>query len=74
MSDAGDSKRNSVIEDFMHMLAGAPGPMSISDIAASFRKTKHIDKKIGLIVMALAHLGHLDSPDGGETFSLRKAA
>ena len=58
----------------MRVLEAAREPMSIEQIARHFAQGKAIEKRAGLVVAALARLGHLASPDGGQTVSLRAAA
>ena len=58
----------------MRLLAVAASPLSISDLARSFSQGKAIEKRIALTILALARLGHIASPDGGEGFSLRSVA
>jgi len=60
----------------MNVLAHAAGPLGIEAIAQQFSQGKHRDvkRRIELTVLALARLGHLASSDGGETFTLRRAA
>jgi hypothetical protein len=43
-------------------------------IASHFAQGKAIEKRVGLVIAALARLGHLSSGDGGNSFSLRSAA
>ncbi|MGH6736286.1 MAG: class I SAM-dependent DNA methyltransferase [Methyloceanibacter sp.] len=58
----------------MSVLAAAPRPLTINEIAASFAQGKRIEKRVALTILALARLGHLASTDRGESFSLRRSA
>ena len=58
----------------MAVLASASSPLSIKDVARHFSQGLKIEKRVALTVLALARLGHLSSPDGGETFLLRRVA
>lgn len=58
--------------DVMRVLATSPEPISIPRIASTFAQGKAIEKRVALTVLALARLGHLASPDGGDTFTLRR--
>jgi hypothetical protein len=58
----------------MSVLATAKQPLRIEDIAAGFAQGKRVEKRVALTILALARLGHLASPDGGQTFSLRRSA
>jgi hypothetical protein len=60
--------------EVMRVLEAAMGPVSIEDIARHFAQGKQIEKRVRLVVAALARLGHLASADGGQTVSLRAAA
>ena len=58
----------------MRVLEAAKEPLTIEQIARHFAQGKQIEKRAGLVVAALAWLGHLSSPDGGKSVSLRAAA
>jgi hypothetical protein len=58
----------------MSVLATATRPISIDDIAATFAQGRQIKKRVAMTILALARLGHLASPDGGQSFSLRRTA
>jgi hypothetical protein len=58
----------------MSVLATATRPISIDDIAATFSQGRQIKKRVAMTILALARLGHLASPDGGQSFSLRRTA
>ncbi len=58
----------------MATLASASAPVSIKDVARHFSQGLKIEKRVALTILALARLGHLASPDGGETFLLRRVA
>jgi hypothetical protein len=58
----------------MSVLAGARGPMTIDAIAQTFSQGPQVKRRVALTVLALARLGHLSSPDNGESFTLRRVA
>ena len=58
----------------MRVLGAAREPLTIEQIARHFAQGKQIEKRVRLVVAALARLGHLPSADGGQTVSLRAAA
>ncbi len=58
----------------MRVFEATTAPVSIVEIARCFAQGKQIEKRVGLVVAALARLGHLSSADGGEPVSLRSAA
>jgi len=58
----------------MNVLAHAAGPVGIEAIAQQFAQGMRVKRRVELTVLALARLGHLASADGGETFTLRRAA
>jgi hypothetical protein len=58
----------------MRLLEAAKEPLSIEQIARHFAQGKQIEKRVGLVMAALARLGHLASEDGGKSVSLRAAA
>ena len=60
--------------EVMRVLETATQPVSIGQIASHFAQGKAIEKRVGLVIAALARLGHLASGDGGNSFSLRSAA
>ena len=60
--------------EVMGVLEAAREPLTIEQIARHFAQGKQIEKRAGLVVAALARLGHLASADGGKTVSLRAAA
>ena len=57
----------------MRVLATASQPVAITEIARTFSQGRQIEKRVASTILALAQLGHLSSPDGGETFALRRA-
>ena len=57
----------------MRVLEAAKEPMGIEPIARHFAQGKQIEKRVGLVVAALARLGQLSSPDSGKSVSLRAA-
>jgi hypothetical protein len=57
----------------MRVLEAATEPLSIEQIAQHFAQGKQIERRVGLVVSALARLGHLASADGGKSVSLRNA-
>jgi hypothetical protein len=58
--------------EVMRVLEAAAEPMSIEEIARHFAQGKAVEKRAGLVVAALARLGHLSSADGGKKVSLRR--
>jgi hypothetical protein len=58
----------------MRTLAVASDTLSIRQIARSFAQGKAVEKRVALTILALARLGHLSSPDGGQSFVLRGVA
>ena len=48
--------------------------MRVLEAAKELRTIEQIEKRVRLVVAALARLGHLASADGGQTVSLRAAA
>jgi hypothetical protein len=59
--------------EVMRVLEAATEPLSIEQIAQHFAQGKQIERRVGLVVSALARLGHLSSADGGKSVSLRNA-
>ena len=57
----------------MRVLATASQPVAITEIARTFSQGRQIEKRVASTILALARLGHLSSPDGGETFALRRS-
>ncbi len=57
--------------EVMRVLEAAAEPMSIEEIARHFAQGKAVEKRIGLVVAALARLGHLSAADSGKRVSLR---
>ena len=57
----------------MRALATASQPIAITEIARTFSQGRQIEKRVASTILALARLGHLSSPDGGETFALRRS-
>ncbi|MFY9639903.1 MAG: hypothetical protein WCD20_00380 [Rhodomicrobium sp.] len=60
--------------EVMRVLEAAAEPMSVEDIARHFAQGKAVEKRVGLVVAALARLGHLTSADGGKSVSLGSGA
>lgn len=58
----------------IRMLATAPAQLTIDAIAQSFAQGLQVKKRVAVTILALARLGHLSSPDGGDSFTLRRAA
>ena len=58
----------------MRLLEDAREALTIEQIARHVAQGKQIEKRVRLVVAALARLGHLSSADGGQTVSLRAAA
>src|SRR5690606_20514292 len=56
------------------ILATAQAPLSAADIAARFRQGRKVEREIALTLRAFARYGELGSADGGQTYSLRRAA
>jgi hypothetical protein len=56
-----------------HVLAMATIPLSVSDIAANFFGTTRNEKRVTLIILAMARLGRIGTADGGQTFMLRRS-
>ncbi len=56
--------------EVMRVLEAAAEPMSIEEIARHFAQGKQIEKRVGLVIAALARLGHLSTADGGSRVSL----
>ncbi len=54
-------------------LAAASGAVTVSDIAAGFRKSKNLEKNAGEVLASLVRLGHVATKDG-KTFEIRRAA
>jgi hypothetical protein len=48
--------------------------MSIEETTRHFAQGKAIERRVGLVVAALARLGHLSLADAGTRVSLRSAA
>ncbi|MGH6816018.1 MAG: class I SAM-dependent DNA methyltransferase, partial [Hyphomicrobiaceae bacterium] len=55
-------------------LAAAQAPMTIEHLCRCFKQGKQVEKRIAFTILALARLGHLASPDGGNAFTLRGLA
>ncbi len=55
----------------MRVLEAAPSPVTIEQIAQHFAQGKAIEKRVSLVVSALARLGHLSTENGGKSVSLR---
>ena len=60
--------------EVMRVLEVATEPLSIAEIARHFAQGRQIEKRVGLLISALARLGHLSSTDGGKTVSLWSGA
>lgn len=56
----------------MRMLAITPAPLSIDQLSRGFQQGRQVEKRVALTILALARLGHIASPDGGQTFMLRR--
>jgi len=56
----------------MRVLASAHAPLSVKQIRKAFDARGRIDERIASTVLALARLGHLTSPDGGDSFMVRR--
>jgi hypothetical protein len=55
----------------MRVLEAATAPVSIVEIARHFVQGKQIEKRVGLVVAALARLGHLSS-GGPDRFAAKR--
>jgi hypothetical protein len=59
----------------MAALAAAPGPMTRDTLAATFRQGRRVAPQIGAVLASLVRMGgFVTSPDGGRSFTLRRAA
>ena len=58
----------------MAALAAAKGPLDPATLAATFRQGRRVEPKVAAVLMALARMGYVASPDRGRTFALRRAA
>jgi hypothetical protein len=58
----------------MAALANAAAPLDAAALAAQFRQGRRAGPKIASVLGALLRMGFVANPDGGGTFSLRRAA
>ena len=58
----------------MSALAVASGPLDAATVASRFKQGRKIAPKVAAVLAALARMGFIDSPDGGQAFILRRAA
>lgn len=58
----------------MAALATAAGPLDAASVAAGFKQGRRIAPKVEAVLASLARMGFADSPDGGATFALKRAA
>ncbi|MGD0191401.1 MAG: DNA methyltransferase [Rhizomicrobium sp.] len=58
----------------MAVLANASGGLDALAIAGTFKQGRRVTTKVASVLSALARMGFIDSPDGGRTFVLRRAA
>ncbi|MEI7709971.1 MAG: hypothetical protein WCI94_00965 [Rhodospirillales bacterium] len=58
----------------MLALVSAAGPMSAAALAARFRQGRRVLPQIQSVLAALVRTGTIASPDGGQTFALRRIA
>ena len=56
------------------VLDAATEPLGIETIARHFAQGRQIEKRVALTIRALMRLGHLWSPDGGQSFALRRGS
>ncbi|MEO1398186.1 MAG: class I SAM-dependent DNA methyltransferase, partial [Pseudomonadota bacterium] len=55
-------------------LADAGKSLSAAEIARQYKDPKKVEAKVAFTLRALARMGELSSPDGGNTFALKRAA
>jgi hypothetical protein len=58
----------------MAALSAASGALDSQTLAASFRQGRRIEPKVSAVLVALNRVGYINSPDGGKTFLLPRAA
>jgi hypothetical protein len=58
----------------MAALSEAAGALDAQTIATSFRQGRRIEAKVSAVLVALSRTGYVNSPDGGKSFQLPKAA
>lgn len=58
----------------MMALASATAPMGAEALASGFRQGRRALAQIGAVLASLARMGFIASPDGGRTFTMRRAA
>lgn len=58
----------------MSTLLGSSKPLTPTELARHFKGGKANERRVRLVLDALARLGHLSSPDGGVSFALRRGA
>jgi hypothetical protein len=58
--------------EVMSALAKATTPLTIPDLCAGFSQGRKIEKRVTLTVQALARMGHLASPDSGQSYTLQR--
>lgn len=57
----------------MSAFLAASKPLSPTDVARQFKGGRQNERRVKLVIEALARLGHVASPDGGSSFMLRRA-
>jgi len=55
-------------------LADAGKSLSAAEIARQYKDPRKVESKVAFTLRALARMGELSSPDGGNTFALKRAA
>lgn len=58
----------------MAALLASSKPMTLVDVSRHFKGGRQNERRVKLVLDALARLGHIDSSDGGTSFVLRRAA
>jgi hypothetical protein len=48
-------------------------PLSPTEVARHFKGGRQNERRVKLVIDALARLGHISSTDGGESFALRRS-
>lgn len=56
----------------MTALLATSKPMTPTEVARYFKGGRQNERRVKLVLDALARLGHLTSTDGGERFTLRR--
>lgn len=58
----------------MAALLASSKPMTLVEVSRHFKGGRQNERRVKLVLDALARLGHIDSSDGGTSFVLRRAA